>query len=175
MTTPLDFAKALLSALNVPVSTNNVAAIVAAEGIEGGHFINQARYNPLNTTQQMPGSYKAPGTIVQAYTSWQQGLDATVKTLRYAPYRGIIANLQADSPPDVTLADPGWRTWGWVGPISSASAYAAYGNHPDPIGGSLPFFSGGLSANMKAGLFAAAIIGGSVGLASLLRGKPIWR
>ena len=42
---------------------------------EGGHWHNQARYNPLNTTQSEPGAGNtgSQGNI-KVYKSWDQGL-----------------------------------------------------------------------------------------------------
>ena len=42
--------------MRLPVTADNVAAITAWEMAEGGHWYNTAYYNPLNTTQSMPGA-----------------------------------------------------------------------------------------------------------------------
>jgi len=81
-------------------SSQNVAAIVAWEKQEGGNWNNPAKYNPLNTTQQEPGSITLTGSAqghIQAYTSWQQGLDATVATLHNGDYQPILDALTSGS------------------------------------------------------------------------------
>ncbi len=66
-----------------------VAALItwfAAEGGAGpqwGIADNVADYNPLNTTRVWPGSTPTPGNVppVQAYRSWQDGINATAATI----------------------------------------------------------------------------------------------
>lgn len=139
MTTPSDFAQALLVRLGMPVSANNMQALVAAQAIEGGFMANSARFNPLNTTQSMPGSYVALVTParIAGYSSWSEGLEATHKTLTNGLYGDILASLRASAPADQTLAQPGWKTWGWSGAIGPAASYQAYANKPFPDGGAL--------------------------------------
>lgn len=111
MTTPKDFAIALLRRLNLPETTNNVISLVAFVGIEQGHWGNKARFNPLNTRLLMPGSYKAPGTIVQAYKSWADGIEANARTLSQSNMRGIMNALRSSVDPQaflVALSDSAW-------------------------------------------------------------------
>jgi hypothetical protein len=91
--TQITWAQALLKSLNMPMTADNVAAIVAWEMAEGGHWYNTAYYNPLNTTQSMPGATVFNSVGVKAYTSWLQGLKATVITLHNGYYAGILAAL----------------------------------------------------------------------------------
>jgi hypothetical protein len=113
------FAEALLQRLGVPVSPENVDFITSWEAAEGGHWNNSATYNPLNTTLHMPGSgpmggnpNQNGGDPVQAYTSWQQGLDATVNTITHSRYSGIIQALHANNPQAAAQAavNSGWGT-----------------------------------------------------------------
>jgi hypothetical protein len=94
--TPTSFAVSLLKGIGAPITPANVQSLITWQRMEGGNWNNTARYNPLNTTQSMPGSYN-PGFSagVQAYNSWQQGLDATIKTLSYPAYSDIISTLKA--------------------------------------------------------------------------------
>jgi hypothetical protein len=94
---PYDFAVALLNALGDPTTPQNTGAIVSWEKAEGGNWNSPAKYNPLNTTRRMPGSYSINGIGVQAYTSWPQGVAATVQTLEGGAYRGILGVLQSGS------------------------------------------------------------------------------
>lgn len=105
VSSPTDWATALLSALGMPNTPTNVANIVAWEQQEGGHWHNGALYNPLNTTQkpatgssstfQSVGVGSAP---IRIYTSWSQGLQATVATLENGMYGGILNALQTGAP-----------------------------------------------------------------------------
>ena len=93
--TQLTWAKALLVAMRFPVTADNIAAITAWEMAEGGHWYNTAYYNPLNTTQSMPGATVFNSVGVKAYTSWKQGLEATMITLKNGYYGGILDALSA--------------------------------------------------------------------------------
>ena len=91
--TPTQFAKALIQRLGGEPTEGLASGIRAWIFQEGGHWNNKALYNPLNTTLEMPGSKKVntvnkkTGTGVQAYTSWEQGLDAVIKTLSLNPQK----------------------------------------------------------------------------------------
>jgi hypothetical protein len=92
------WAAALLAALGISPTQQAISNIVAWETQEGGHWNNSATYNPLNTTQHAPGSSVMGGGSsagVQAYTSWTEGLQATVQTLHNGDYGGILSNLGA--------------------------------------------------------------------------------
>jgi len=92
---PQGFAVALLQALGDPVTSQNTLAIEAWYQREGGAWNSPARYNPLNTSMRMPGSHAINGAGVQSYTSWSEGLTATVATLNSPSYRRILAALSA--------------------------------------------------------------------------------
>ena len=160
MTTPLEFAKALLDAGGWPQSDNNIEAVVAWSALEGGHYYNSARYNPMNTMQSMPGSHDAVGKV-QAYTSWDQGLAATLKTLNNGLYSNVIANLSASAPPDDTLAS--LTTWTGGTPYSlghSLALFNNYANHHDPTGESLSYSASSTSSIKK--VFIGALLAGLV-------------
>ena len=88
--TQVTWAQAFLKSLGMPITADNVAAVVAWEMAEGGHWYNTAYFNPLNTTQSMPGATVFNSVGVKAYTSWVQGLKASVITLRNGYYGGIL-------------------------------------------------------------------------------------
>ena len=88
--TQVTWAQAFLKSLGMPITADNVAALVAWEMAEGGHWYNTAYFNPLNTTQSMPGATVFNSVGVKAYTSWEQGLKASVITLRNGYYGGIL-------------------------------------------------------------------------------------
>jgi hypothetical protein len=128
---PAQFAEAVLVRLKGPngeaihATANNVNAFLAWMAFEGGHWHNAAKYNPLNTTQAMPGSYKAPGTIVQAYPDWKTGLDATVKTISYGAYAGIRTAFAANADPSVTAQAIKTSPWGTTALPTNAAQLAA--------------------------------------------------
>jgi len=109
----LTWAKALLKGLGAPVTTPNLAALVAWEMAEGGHWNNSAHYNPLNTTWKMPGATSMNSVGVKAYVSWEQGFKATLNTLHNGFYGGILAALRAgddaQAVADAVAASP-WGT-----------------------------------------------------------------
>jgi len=80
-----DFAKAVITGLGGTPTAQAIQDLVYWEGKEGGNWSNTAKYNPLNTSYQSSGSTNyntgKAGSGVQAYTSWQQGVNATVATL----------------------------------------------------------------------------------------------
>jgi hypothetical protein len=97
ITTPTDFANALLLGVNVPDSQQNEEAIVAWELAEGGNWKNNANFNPLSTTLPYGGSYPINSAKVQSYPSWADGLYATEVTLEEGYYVGIINALRNDN------------------------------------------------------------------------------
>ncbi len=111
--TQVTWAQAVLKSLGMPITADNVAAVVAWEMAEGGHWYNTAYYNPLNTTQSMPGATIFNSVGVKAYTSWEQGLKATVITLHNGYYGGILEALSrgndAQAVADAVAASP-WGT-----------------------------------------------------------------
>ncbi len=141
--TPKDFAKAVLLTLGYPVTENNLSALVVWMNLEGGHYANGAKFNPLNTTQGMPGSYSPKGfkVNIQSYLNWQQGLDATIKTLKYSDYQSIRQALQQSLDPDTTLRIINKTPWGTHNYTGNWQAALSYGSKADPVGGELAILS----------------------------------
>jgi len=80
-----DFARALLAEVGAKPTQRNLWALVSWIQAEGG----DASYNPLNTTLEMPGSTDYNGVGVKNYQSFEQGVEATARTLNYGADRGI--------------------------------------------------------------------------------------
>lgn len=114
--TQVTWAQAFLKALNMRLTADNVAAIVAWEMAEGGHWFNTARFNPLNTSQPMPGARTFNSHGVKIYTSWSQGLRATVITINNGLYGGILAALRAGNDGQAVAAAVAASPWG-TGPF----------------------------------------------------------
>jgi hypothetical protein len=91
-----DFAVDLLHGLGFPVTASNVQAIMAwcqAESLPG----KGALFNPMNTTQGAPGASNFNSVGVKNFTSYEQGLQATIKTLKNGHYGPILQALQQGS------------------------------------------------------------------------------
>jgi hypothetical protein len=112
ITTPTDFANALLVGVNVPDSQQNVEAIVAWELAEGGNWKNDANFNPLSTTFPYDGSYSINYDKVQSYHSWADGLYATESTLKEGYYVGIISALRNDNDAAAVAQAEAATPWG---------------------------------------------------------------
>jgi len=118
--TPQSWARALLRAEGIPRTRCNVGAVISWERAEGGHWVNDAQFNPLNTTLPEPGSSPIEGNPygVQSYSSWTQGFAATLATLNNGRYGGILAALRdggnAQAVADAEAATP----WG-TGPFTA--------------------------------------------------------
>jgi hypothetical protein len=110
------FAVAVLKRLGAPVTPANVRALTGWEKAEGGHWHNQARFNPLNTTEPMPGAGNtgSQGNI-KVYRSPQQGVNATVRTLKNGRYAGILAAFANGHNPNAVAQAIGNSPWGTSG------------------------------------------------------------
>ena len=113
----------LLNKLHDPLTPANIAFMNKWQKQEG----TSAGYNPLATTQAMPGAtnfndiHGADGRIyhVRNYRSAQQGYDATIQTLKY--YKGILAGLASGNPfgkKDITSDLQEWGSLAKAGPGS---------------------------------------------------------
>lgn len=107
------WAISFLKWIDAPVTWRNRRAVVAWVSAEG----TQARFNPLATTQPMPGSWDFNAVGVQNYITWEQGLDATLKTLGYKNlgYEAILKRLRGNRRPFWTLRAVEKSAWGTGG------------------------------------------------------------
>lgn len=116
--TPATFAQALLEDIGAPVDSTTEQTVEDWEAAEGGAGPqwgiagNTDDYNPINTTLPEPGSVPTNSAGVQAYTSWGQGLEATVSTLEEPAYANVVADLKASAAETQTAADIGASPWG---------------------------------------------------------------
>jgi hypothetical protein len=149
-TSPADFANWLLEALGDDPSTDSadVPVIEAWEAAEGGQWDNSAHYNPLNTTLPLDGSTVLSGggaaaaAGVQAYSDWQDGLEATVNTLVDTKnaaggqdYGDILTALSANDPAAAAQAIVN-SPWGTKSVTYSGTTYTANGAAPTASTGS---------------------------------------
>lgn len=87
-----NFYKKLLTNLGAPTSKENLKFLYAWRQSEG----KAGRYNPFNTTHKLPGSTNFNSVGVKNYASLEDGLDATLKTLRNGRYNCIVNSLKND-------------------------------------------------------------------------------
>lgn len=116
---PETFAVAVLQKMGLPTTQQNIDFFTSWEAAEGGNWNNSASFNPLNTTLHLAGSgpmgnnpNQNGGNPVQAYQSWDDGINATVQTLSHSRYSGIIAALKSSDPQSAAQAvlASGWGT-----------------------------------------------------------------
>lgn len=85
----------ILQGIGAPVTALNLKFLQNWHAAEN----SDASYNAFNTTKPMPGSTGLHGNSagVQVYTSEQQGIAATIATLKESPYKGLVKALQSGS------------------------------------------------------------------------------
>lgn len=92
------WAVSFLLQAGFPTTPENIRAVVSWEYAESGVPPSAAMWNPLNTTQKMPGStnfnYNG-GYPVQNYTSYVQGVQANAKVIHNGYYPNVVAALNA--------------------------------------------------------------------------------
>lgn len=98
----------ILPRLAVPGTLDNVLALVAQMQAEGG----EALFNPLNTTLRMTGSKDYNSVHVQSYKSYEQGMDATVQTLRQTNMAKLYSALKLGSSAHAYWAALAVSPWG---------------------------------------------------------------
>ena len=121
---PDGWAKALLAADSLPVTSCNFNAVTEWERREGGGFGNQAAYNPLNVNPG-PGAgwpgYAATGAW--AFPDAATGLRYTVATLNNGDYGGVLAALRAGNSAqavcDAIMASP-WAASHYDGTLNAS-------------------------------------------------------
>lgn len=87
-----DFASDILSGIGAPITPENLRAIKAWMRAEG---TDPSNFNPLATTQGAEGARVLNSHGVKGYTSYEQGLKATIQTLLNGFYGNIIEALKA--------------------------------------------------------------------------------
>lgn len=194
--TPIEFASELLVRLGLPVTENNIAALVGLQIQEGGHVANSAAFNPMNVTQLIKGvSHLAPGFSekgpqIQAYPDWEAGLQATATLFKNGLYKGVLASLARSASPNDTLREIALSPYGWYeikggkrvplpypAAIAAAAAWRVYGSKPFPgsSGGWIATSEGALKQlfqprNVKYGIVAFAGVTALVGIALVAYG-----
>lgn len=74
-----EFARSFLRKIGAPLTRSNMIAMMAWMQAEG----DAGRFNPLNTTMQLPGSTRFNSVGVQNYRRFRDGVKATADTLNF--------------------------------------------------------------------------------------------
>ena len=110
------WATQLLTALGAPTTDANITALTTWQQHEGGHWNNSASFNPLNTTLDMGNSQSMNSVGVKRYNSWEEGVQATVKTLTGANagsrgYTDIVNALKSGASTEAILSAISNSAW----------------------------------------------------------------
>ena len=92
-----DWAKSFLKALGAPVVRSNMIVVIAWEAAEG----TNATWNPLATTMGAEGATDFNDVGVKNYLSKEQGIDASIRTLKRGSfgYEAILDGLERGADP----------------------------------------------------------------------------
>lgn len=134
----------ILRGVGAPNTPANRKALAAWAQAEGG----SAKYNPFNTTQSAKGASNYNSVGVKNYTSFQQGVASTIKTLKNGRYDAIIRSLRAGKNPQAVASAIEQSPWGTGGLVTKV--LAGWGDKPIPGGVPTSIQHGG--AQGKAGV-----------------------
>lgn len=103
-----NFYEKLLENLDAPISNENLKFLYAWRQAEG----KAGKFNPFNTTHGMPGATDFNSVGVKNYRSMEDGLVATIKTLKNGRYDCIIKGLRGDIGASNIARCRSLETWG---------------------------------------------------------------
>ena len=106
--TDRNFYERLLQELGAPVTSENMKFLLAWRQAEG----KAGRYNPFNTTHKMPDSTNFNKVGVKNYSSIEDGLKATIRTLKNGRYGCIVDGLKNDIGAAEIAKCPSLHVWG---------------------------------------------------------------
>lgn len=98
----------ILEGIGAPVSDENIKFMVAWSQAEG----KGGKYNPFNTSHEMPGSISINSHGVKSYRTLEDGIIATIKTLKNGRYNCIVNGLVNDIGADKIAKCESLKTWG---------------------------------------------------------------
>jgi hypothetical protein len=107
------WANDFLTRLGMPRTSENVRLMVAWQQAEG----TKAQYNPLATTQSMPGATRFNSVGVKNFVSYDDGLTANLKAITNGRYENVLAALRRGDSAVATaqaIANSPWGTGGLV-------------------------------------------------------------
>lgn len=103
-----NFYAKLLENLGAPVSEENLKFLYAWRQSEG----KAGKFNPFNTTWDLPGSTNFNSVGVKNYQTLGDGMVATIKTLKNGRYNCIVDGLRNDIGADNIAKCESLKTWG---------------------------------------------------------------
>ena len=103
-----NFYAKLLENLGAPISDENMKFMYAWRQAEGKGGI----YNPFNTTWNLPNSTTMNSAGVRNYASLEDGMVATIKTLKNSRYDCIVNGLKNDIGASNIATCESLKTWG---------------------------------------------------------------
>lgn len=103
-----NFYAKLLENLGAPVTEENLKFLYAWRQAEG----SGGKYNPFNTTHRMPGAVSINDHGVKSYRTIEDGMVATIKTLRNGRYNCIVNGLINNIGADRIAQCESLKTWG---------------------------------------------------------------
>ncbi len=122
---PAGYFEAVIQGLGLPVDSWRLEFFTHWQPFEN----TTAKFNPLATTQHMPGSTplggdpnQNNGNPVQEYLTFADGVAATVKTLQNGDYPAIIAALWTEKIVNRAELVADIRTWGTSGFADAVNA-----------------------------------------------------
>ena len=116
-----------LEELRAPVTGRNRMTMVCWIQSEGSPF----DWNPLATTLRMPGSVTMNSHGVQAYPSFDTGLDASIRTINEPQYERIVRRLRRNAWPSRTHRAIAKSPWGTDGDLLGRVLSSAKDGHYD--------------------------------------------
>jgi hypothetical protein len=102
------WAHDFLTRLGMPVTSENVRLMVAWQQAEG----TRAQYNPLATTQGMPGATRFNSVGVKNYVSYDDGMAANIKAITNGRYENVLAALRRGDSAVTTAQAIAASPWG---------------------------------------------------------------
>ncbi len=121
-----NFYAKLLENLGAPISEENLKFLYAWRQAEGKGGIN----NPFNTTYTMPNSESINSAGVKSYNTLEDGMIATIKTLKNGRYDCIVDGLKRDIGADKIARCESLETWGTGDLVSRVVASYNSGSTP---------------------------------------------
>jgi peptidoglycan hydrolase-like protein with peptidoglycan-binding domain len=103
-----NFYAKILENLGAPITDENMKFMYGWRQAEG----KGGKFNPFNTTWDLPGSTVINSHGVRSYNSLEDGLVATVKTLKHPRYSCIVNGLKDDIGAIEIARCPALKTWG---------------------------------------------------------------
>jgi peptidoglycan hydrolase-like protein with peptidoglycan-binding domain len=122
------FYKKLLENLGAPITDSNLQFLYAWRQAEG----KAGKYNPFNTTQKMAGATNFNSVGVKNYLSIEDGMVATVKTLKNGRYECIVNGLKNDIGALNIASCESLNTWGTGDLVYKVLQSYASGSKPKP-------------------------------------------